>query len=69
MLLSTTNRPAVLDHAVRSRVMLELEYPDLDKEARAAVWQTMLTTAGLELVEGRRRSLPKPCSTAGRSAT
>ena len=33
ILFLTTNRPDVLDHAVRSRVMLKLEYPDLDLPA------------------------------------
>jgi hypothetical protein len=32
--------------------MLRLEYPDLDREARAAVWRTMLASAGLALTAG-----------------
>lgn len=52
ILFLTTNRAEVLDHAVRSRVMLKLAYPDLDQSARTVVWQTMLQAAGLTLTEG-----------------
>jgi hypothetical protein len=52
ILFLTTNRPEVLDHAVLSRVMLKLEYPDLDHAARAAIWKTMLASAGLTLSDG-----------------
>jgi SpoVK/Ycf46/Vps4 family AAA+-type ATPase len=52
ILFLTTNRWDVLDHAVLSRVMLKLHYPDLDRPARAAIWRTMLDAAGLTLAEG-----------------
>jgi hypothetical protein len=52
ILFLTTNRADVLDHAVRSRVMLKLTYPDLDRNARAVIWTTMLQSAGLTLIEG-----------------
>jgi hypothetical protein len=52
ILFLTTNRAEVLDHAVLSRVTLKLDYPDLDWEARAAVWKTMLASAGLMLIAG-----------------
>lgn len=52
ILFLTSNRPDVLDHAVLSRVMLKLEYPDLDHEARAAIWQTMLQAAAMVLTDG-----------------
>jgi hypothetical protein len=52
ILFLTTNRPEVLDHAVLSRVMLKLHYPDLTPEARAVIWKTMFTHAGLTLKEG-----------------
>lgn len=52
ILFLTTNRADVLDHAVLSRVMLRLEYPDLDQQARAVIWKTMLASAGLTLTEG-----------------
>ena len=49
ILFLTTNRAEVLDHAVMSRVMLKLVYPDLDQAARAIIWRTMFTSAGLKL--------------------
>jgi SpoVK/Ycf46/Vps4 family AAA+-type ATPase len=52
ILFLTTNRPEVLDHAVLSRVMLKLSYPDLDLTARTVIWGTMLASAGLTLIEG-----------------
>jgi hypothetical protein len=52
ILFLTTNRPQVLDHAILSRVMLRLEYPDLDRPARTDIWRTMFATAGLTLVDG-----------------
>lgn len=51
LLFLTTNRPEVLDHAIRSRVMLRLDYPDLDQPARAQVWRSMFAAAGLKLVD------------------
>ncbi len=57
ILFLTTNRPEVLDHAVRSRVMLKLEYPDLDRVARAVIWRTMPRAAGLTLVGGTAEEL------------
>src|SRR5436190_5125620 len=52
ILFLTTNRAEVLDHAVRSRVMLKLDYPDLDHAARTVIWKTMLDSAGLTLADG-----------------
>jgi ATPase family associated with various cellular activities (AAA) len=49
LLFLTTNRPEVLDHAVHSRVMLRLDYPELTTEARIDVWRSMLRAAGLHL--------------------
>jgi hypothetical protein len=51
ILFLTTNRADVLDHAVMSRVMLKLLYPELDQPARTAIWRTMFEAAGLELAE------------------
>ena len=42
----------MIDHAVLSRVMLRLHYPDLDRAARAIVWRSMFQAANLTLVEG-----------------
>ncbi len=49
ILFLTTNRPQVLDPAVLSRVMLRMDYPDLDRGSRARIWQSMFQAAGLEL--------------------
>jgi hypothetical protein len=49
LLFLTTNRPDALDYAIRSRVMLRLEYPDLNLETRADIWRTMFHAAGMEL--------------------
>jgi hypothetical protein len=57
ILFLTTNRAEVLDHAVRSRVMLRLDYPDLDQAARTVIWTTMLDAAGLKLTDGSVREL------------
>ena len=52
ILFLTTNRVEVLDHAVLSRVMLKLQYPDLDQAAREVIWRTMLQEAGMTMIEG-----------------
>lgn len=52
ILFLTTNRCDVLDHAVLSRVMLKLAYPDLDRDAREVIWKSMFEAAGLELTDG-----------------
>ena len=57
ILFLTTNRAEVLDHAVRSRVMLRLDYPDLDQAARMIIWKTMFEAAGLTLAEGTLEQL------------
>lgn len=60
LLFLTTNRPESLDYAIRSRVMLRLEYPDLDQRARANVWRTMFEAAGMRLVGGAFDELAGP---------
>ncbi len=52
ILFLTTNRAEVLDHAVRSRVMLKLAYPNLDHAGRSVIWKTMLDEANLTLTGG-----------------
>jgi SpoVK/Ycf46/Vps4 family AAA+-type ATPase len=52
LLFLTTNRAESLDYAIRSRVMLRLEYPDLDRVTRAGIWRTMFESAGIRLVDG-----------------
>jgi SpoVK/Ycf46/Vps4 family AAA+-type ATPase len=60
LLFLTTNRPESLDYAIRSRVMLRLEYPDLDRDTRAGVWRTMFDAAGLRLTAGEFDALAEP---------
>lgn len=60
LLFLTTNRPDSLDYAIRSRVMLRLDYPDLDAGGRAAVWRTMFAAAGLTLASGTFDELGQP---------
>ena len=57
ILFLTTNRCDVLDYAVLSRVMLKLEYPDLDPEARQIIWRHMFDAAELKLVDGSFKQL------------
>lgn len=59
ILFLTTNRPDMLDYAVLSRVMLKLNYPDLDQESRGLVWKTMFTAAGLSLISGTIEELAR----------
>ena len=47
MLFLTSNRPDSIDEAVLSRVMLRLDYPDLDHPAREEIWRNMFGVAGL----------------------
>jgi SpoVK/Ycf46/Vps4 family AAA+-type ATPase len=60
ILFLTTNRADVLDTAVLSRVTLRLSYPDLTKETRLSIWQTMLSVANLQTDDqmGELTSLP-----------
>jgi hypothetical protein len=48
MLFLTSNRPEVIDDAVLSRVMLRMDYPDLNRETRAEIWRNMFQAAGLQ---------------------
>lgn len=49
ILFLTTNRPEVIDEAIRSRVTIQLEYPDLDRTTRISIWQTMFKVAELNV--------------------
>lgn len=51
LLFLTTNRPEVLDEAILSRVMLRLDYPDLDRAGRSQIWKSMFSMAGLTLAK------------------
>jgi hypothetical protein len=49
LLFLTTNRAETLDYAIRSRVMLQLDYPNLDESARMSIWKTMFASANLDV--------------------
>jgi hypothetical protein len=66
LLFLTTNRASALDDAIRSRIMLKLEYPDLDDVGRAVIWKTMFAAAGLSLASGSFESLAKLSPVNGR---
>ena len=51
MLFLTTNRADVLDPAFKSRITLALKYPPLDADSRLKIWFTMLSAAGVKLVD------------------
>ena len=59
ILFLTSNRPDVLDDAVKSRVMLRLDYPDLTQEVQSKIWQKMFEEAGLKLTGGSFSDLAK----------
>ncbi|GAM84044.1 hypothetical protein ANO11243_020350 [Dothideomycetidae sp. 11243] len=42
ILIMTTNRAETIDPAFQSRIHFCYQYPDLDKEARAKIWNTFL---------------------------
>jgi AAA+ superfamily predicted ATPase len=42
VLFLTTNRVAVLDKALESRIHLKISYPELDREARARIWRNLV---------------------------
>lgn len=42
VLFLTTNRVAVLDKALESRIHLKISYPELDREARVRVWRNLI---------------------------
>lgn len=52
LLFLTTNRLKVIDPAFASRITLSLHYPDLTREARRAIWTTMLKLARIEVTDG-----------------
>merc|ERR1712054_363710 len=47
ILFLTSNRIKSFDPALNSRITVALHYPSLDQAARAQVWQSMLTAAGV----------------------
>jgi len=39
----TTNRAEVIDHAIKSRVTIKFDYPELDAAAREKIWKVMFS--------------------------
>jgi SpoVK/Ycf46/Vps4 family AAA+-type ATPase len=59
VLFLTTNRYREIDRAFQSRIDMHLEYPDLDNNARYAVWQNFFGTSRkkVEITEEEVRTL------------
>ena len=45
----TTNHINQIDAAVKSRIAVAIEYPDLDLEARERIWTRFLKMSGVEI--------------------
>jgi hypothetical protein len=58
IMFMTSNRAEVLDKAVRSRITLSIEYPELDAPTRQKIWEEKLTAAGI-LLTGDIEALSK----------
>jgi hypothetical protein len=52
VLFLTTNRPQVLDHAILSRVMLRIPYPDLTPPVRKEIWVQLFRLAKVKYTGG-----------------
>ena len=48
----TSNRAEVIDPAFKSRITLQLDYPDLDRDARLKIWDLMFKMANIEVTDG-----------------
>lgn len=48
VMFMTTNLPQVLDEAIKGRITLKIEYPNLDKLARAKVWRDLFFQAAIQ---------------------
>ena len=62
VLFLTTNRVAVLDKALESRIHLKIAYPELDRASRLRVWQNLIdmlprSSVGLEASDLERLAL------------
>lgn len=51
LLFMTTNRADAIDPAFQSRITLQLDYPTLEPAARASIWKTMMTKAGIKFTD------------------
>ncbi|TGO06817.1 hypothetical protein BTUL_0475g00010 [Botrytis tulipae] len=48
VLFITTNRGAVIDEAIRSRIHIQIQVPDLDRDTRRSLWQSFLEQNKIE---------------------
>ncbi|TGO31679.1 hypothetical protein BHYA_0440g00020 [Botrytis hyacinthi] len=48
VLFITTNRGAVIDEAIRSRIHIQIQVPDLDRDTRRILWQSFLEQNKIE---------------------
>jgi len=51
LIFLTTNHVERIDPAVRTRVAVTIEYPNLDERARASIWKRYLLRAGVEITD------------------
>lgn len=49
MMFLTTNRSAVIDDAILSRITLTIKYPDFDDYTRNLIWKSKLNDAGIKI--------------------
>lgn len=64
----TTNRVQTFDAAFQSRIHISLEYPELDKPARKAIWRNFLERHDMAQIAARDKSIV-PLSGAAKSQT
>ncbi|THV45472.1 hypothetical protein BGAL_0484g00020 [Botrytis galanthina] len=48
VLFITTNRGAVIDEAIRSRIHIQIQVPDLDRDTRRSLWKSFLEQNKIE---------------------
>lgn len=52
LLFLTSNRADKIDKAFKSRITIQLDYLDLDRDKRQQIWEIMLKEAGITLTDG-----------------
>ncbi|KAG6364766.1 hypothetical protein INS49_006370 [Diaporthe citri] len=54
----TTNRVSTIDPAFQSRINVSLEYPELDRNSRKGIWETLLRRHDVAQANARERPAP-----------
>lgn len=54
----TTNRVATIDQAFQSRINVSLEYPELDRNCRKGIWETVLRRHDVAQANAREKPAP-----------